>query len=259
MKLFCYIWLFFWFCGFSQEEFTLVFKDAIQIDAQKIYGVDTFGTMYYSTKDQTFYKKSKDTLIAYSNFRLGEIFSADTFNPLKIKLFYKDYNTLVVLDNRLAEVFLVDFNTLQSYKNVSHLATGNDNTVWIFNQDQQNLELYNYKSNTTRFKSIPIPSNVLDLKSDYNYCYLLTKNHLYIFNYFGSLINKLPNTGYTKMAFGKSYLILQKENNLFVLPKNNTKILPINPSIFFTEQFLVTNETLYIYQNKTLTLYQLKP
>ncbi|WP_111685209.1 hypothetical protein [Winogradskyella tangerina] len=246
------------FSVFAQQEVQLQLKDSMKLDAKSIFGVDTFGTLYYSTDDNTFNKKTKDTTITYTNFQLSEITTANAFNPLKINLFYQDFNTVVILDNRLAEVFKIDFNTTQPYKNVSFVSTGFDNTLWIFNQDLQQLELFDYKSNNVRLKTVPIQSEILDLKSDYNNCYMLTENYLYVYNYFGSLIAKHPNEGYERMAFSKAHLVLKKADGFDILSKNTEEIKPITGSNLLISQFLVTNETLYIYHDEILRQYQLK-
>jgi hypothetical protein len=256
-KLLFIIFLFGYTC-FAQEQVKASLKDSTHLKAEIIFGVDTFGTLYYSTKDNSFHKKTKDTIITYSNFQLGRITSANTFNSLKINLFYKDFNTVVILDNRLAEIFKIDFNTIKSYKNVSYVSTGFDNTLWIFNQDLQQLELYDYRTNNIRLKTVPVQSDILDLKSDYNNCYLLTENYLYIYNYFGSLISKHKNEGYISLAFSKANLVLKKNNQLHILQKNKTEIQPIEHPNLLINQFLVTNETVYIYDDETLRQYQLK-
>lgn len=249
------------FC-FSQEkpqqQISATLIDSTALIAKNIFGIDNFGTLYYTTENNSFYKKTKDTIITYSNFQLGEITSADTFNPLKLNLFYRDFNTVVILDNRLAEISKVDFNTTQPYKNVSFVSSGFDNSLWLFNQDYQYLELYDFKANTIKLKTVPVQSKVLDLKSDYNYCYLLTENFLYVYSYFGSLIQKIKNTGYERLAFSKAHLLLKKNENLYVLEKNESKILPIKHPNLLIKQFLVTNETVYIYDEKLLRHYQLK-
>jgi hypothetical protein len=256
-KLFYILFLFSYVC-FSQQQFKASLKDSTHLEAEHIFGVDTFGTLYYTTDDYTFHKKTKDTTIAYNNFQLGKITSANTFNSLKINLFYQDFNTVVILDNRLAEIYKIDFNTIQPYKNVSFVSTGFDNTLWVFNQDLQQLELYDYKTNKVRLKTVPVQSTVLDLKSDYNSCYMLTENYLYIYNYFGSLIAKYKNEGYQSLAYSKAHLIIKKEKQLYVLPKNGTEIQKIEHSNLLINQFLVTNETLYIYDDEILRQYQLK-
>ncbi|WP_431158943.1 hypothetical protein [Winogradskyella poriferorum] len=230
----------------------------MEVDVQKIFGIDTFGTMYYSTDDNTFNKRTKDTIITYTNYQLAEISTANPFNPLKINLFYQDFNTAIILDNRLAEVFKIDFNTTVPYKNVTFISTGFDNTIWIYNQDLQQLELYDYKTNKIRLKTVPVQSEVLDLKSDYNFSYLLTKNYLYIYNYFGSLVKKFENKGYDSLAFSKANLLLKEKNKLYVLTKNNDEIKAIDHPNLLINQFLVTNESLYIYNDGILRQYQLK-
>ncbi|MBV7269503.1 hypothetical protein [Winogradskyella luteola] len=246
------------FSAIAQKQIHTSAKDSTILKADRIFGVDTFGTLYYTTEDNTFYQKTKDTTITYTNFQLSEITTANAFNPLKINIFYQDFNTVIILDNRLAEIFKVDFNTVQPYKNVSFVSTGFDNTLWIFNQDLQQLELYDYKTNKIRLKAVPVQADVLDLKSDYNYCYLLTEKYLYIYNYFGSLVNKLENIGYESMAFSKAHLVLKKGQQLYILPKKETEIQPIAHPNLLINQFLVTNETLYIYDDEILRQYQLK-
>lgn len=242
----------------AQDKVELVLKDSIQLKAKKLFGTNGFDTFYYTTKDFTFHKKIKDTVLTYTNFQLGEITSVNAFNPLKINLFYENFNTVVVLDNRFAEIFKIDFNTNTTYKNISHVSTGYDNSIWIFNVDTQQLELYDYKSNKTKLKSTTIQSEILDLKSDYNYAYLLSQDFLYVYNYFGSLVGKYKNDSYTKMAFCKAFLILQKENTLHLLNKNTSEISSLRHSKMLINQFLVTNESLYLYRDNYLLKYQLK-
>lgn len=242
---------------FAQESIETSFIKNINIDADTVIGVDNFETLFY-TSNNIFYKKTDRNTSNYSNLQLGNIYSANTFNPLKTNIFYKDFNSAIILDNRLAEIYKIDFNNLQPYKNVSQITTGPDNTLWIFNQDLQQLELYDYKTNTTRIKTLPITSKVLDLKSDYNYCYLLTLNYLHVYNYFGSLISKHKNIGYTALSTSNENILLKKENTLYYLKKGNKEVMPISVNKNLINQFFVTNETLYIYNNKNLQQFQLK-
>jgi hypothetical protein len=227
------------------------------IYADTLVSVDNFGTIYF-IKNDVFYKKNNANSITYSNVQLGKLYSANAFNPLKINLFYKDFNTIIILDNRLAEIYKLDFNEITPYKNVTHVSTGHDNTIWIFNQDLQKLEVFDYKTNTTRAQTVPVNSEVLDLKSNYNYCWLLTQNYLYTYNYFGSLIKKIKNNGYTNLVESHGNIILKKENSLFYIKKNQDNIVPIKTPNLLIKQFFVTTETLYIYNTEILYKYQLK-
>ncbi|MFK7781323.1 hypothetical protein [Psychroserpens sp.] len=258
MRYLLYIFLIISMTGISQEIIDVTPIDTSELKVDHIVAIDNFETFYY-LKDNIIYKEDKKGVsINYSNYQLGEITTANAFNPLKVNLFYQDFNSVIILDNRLAEIFKVDFNTVQPYKNVTHISTGFDNTLWIFNVDFQQLELYDYKTNTTRFSAVPVQSLVLDLESDYNFCWLLTENYLYQYNYFGSMISKIENTGFTEISKSNGHLILKKEDRLYFKHKKKEEIHPLNLPKLLINQFLLTNETLYIYDLEKLRTYQLK-
>ncbi|GAA4965348.1 hypothetical protein [Algibacter aquimarinus] len=258
MKTTIYLFFLISYSIFCQESIEATFVKKSPFEADKLVSVDNFGTKYYINND-VFYKKNTSQILTYNNLQLGNLETVNAFNPLKINLFYKDFNTVIILDNRLAEIFKIDFNTASKYKNVSHVSTGYDNTIWLFNQDTQLLEVFDYKTRTTRAQILqPIDNEILDLKSNYNYCYLLTKEHLTIYNYFGSVIRILKNEGYTELAESNEALYLKKGDNLFYLGKNSKNVLPVNSKNILINQFFVTNETLYIYDNETLQEFQIK-
>ncbi|AUP79981.1 hypothetical protein [Flavivirga eckloniae] len=241
----------------AQNAIETSFLNKVDFKTDLLVAIDNFDTKYF-INDNVFNKKSTDKTITYNNLQLGNITTANAFNTLKINLFYKDFNSVIILDNRLAEIFKIDFNALVKYKNISHVSTGHDNTIWVFNQDNQKLELFDYKTRTTRAQTVPIQSVILDLKSNYNFCYLLTENYLYIYNYFGSLAKKLENKGYTELIESDGNIILKKNNSLVYLKKNSDIPIPISIPNFLIDAFFVTNETLYIYANEVLHKFKIK-
>ena len=257
MKLLTLLFLLIGFSGFSQESIEAKLMLSTEIQLQSIIGIDNFGIIYL-VNDKVFHKLDKEKDVTYSNIQLGTITSANAFNSLKINLFYKNFNTAIILDNRLAEIYKIDFNTIQPYKNVSHISTGYDTTLWIFNSDLQQLELFDYKTNKTRAKSLPVQSIVLDMVSNYNFCWLLTEKYLYKYNYFGSMVSKMKNDGYTELSEDNGNLIIKQEKKLIYLPKNSETQFAIPLNELLINQFLVTNETLYIYDSKKLHQFQLK-
>lgn len=257
MKRFLYLSLLFSIALFSQERITVEFIGAIPLKVDQLTQIDNFGTIFY-TVGNTFHKKEPSEDFNYSNVQLGLITSAHAFNPLKINLFYKHFNSVVILDNRLSEIVKIDFNGIQPYKNVSHISTGYDNTVWIFNQDTQQLELFDYKTNKVRATTMPVESIVLDLKSNYNYSWLLTEKFLYTYNYFGSTIAKIKNNQFRHIAEDNGNVIIQTNEGLLFLGKDTNQLIPIELPELLIKQFLVTNESLYIYTDDTLHHFQLK-
>ena len=257
MKQLLYFLFFINFSGFTQDTIKAELESKIDFKADSIVGVDNFGTIFY-TLNNSLIKKQEDKLLKYSNLQLGPITSANSFNPLKINVFYKAFNTVIILDNRLAEIYKIDFNQTKPYKNISHVSTGSDNTIWVFNQDLMQLELYDYKNNTMRAKTLPIEDNIIDMASNYNWCWLLTKKFIYKYNYFGSLVSKTPNISYTNIEECNENIILKKDNTLFYSAKNTETIKPISILNLLISQFFVTNQFVYIYTDKSLYTYQLK-
>lgn len=257
MKKLLHLLLILTFSAFAQDKITAQLKNKTNFNADNLIGIDNFGTQFF-TQNNSIIKKQKGKTLKYSNVQLSTITSVNSFNPLKINSFYKAFNTVIILDNRLAEIFKIDFNQTKPYKNISHVTTGSDNTIWVFNQDLMQLELYDYKNKTTRIKTLPVQNNILDITSNYNSCWLLTEQFIYKYNYSGSLIAKTPNTGFTKIKEHNDNIILKKENTLFYNTKNSKETTPINIENLLISQFFVTNEILYIYADKVLYKYQLK-
>ena len=257
MKNVKYILCFLSLSVFGQETIEATFIKKTPFEYQTPISIDNFGYTY-AIDFATFYKKDTNITLTYSNIQLGNITSANAFNTLKINLFYKNFNTAIILDNRLAEIYKIDFNTKQPYKNVSHISTGYDNTLWVFDQEIQQLELYDYKANTTRATTLPVQSNVIAIKSNYNYCWLLTQNYLYTYNYFGSLISKLKNENFTEIAEDNGNLVIKSGNFLYFMAKESNRLIPIKLPELLINRFLLTNETLYIYDGETLHQFQLK-
>ena len=256
MKTVLYFILFLSFSIFGQEPIETTFVSKTPFEADKIIGIDNFGTIYFIKKN-TLYKIEDDKNYSYSNVQHGRISTANSFNPLKITVFYEDFNTAFILDNRFAEIIKIDFSSLEYYKNVSFVSTANDNALWVFNQDIQQLELFNYKSNKTIATTLPTQSEALDLKSNYNYSWMLTEKFLYKYNYFGSLVYKVKNDGFSSIIESNEQIFLIKENDLYFFNETEQVFQLIETPKLLTKQFLVTNETLYIYDSKNLHKFQL--
>ena len=185
-------------------EATFIKKSALEVDY--LAHINQFENMYL-VNDNIFEERTRMGGIEYSNVQLGTISSANAFNPLKINLFYKDFNTAVILDNRLAEITKVDFNLISPFRMVTHISTGNDNTIWLFNQNTQQIVLFDYLTLKSRITTLPIEGDIIDMKSDYNFCWIMTKDHIFIYNYIGSLIEKMPNNGFIKMVVNQGNLV----------------------------------------------------
>ncbi len=251
------ILLFVVFPLFSQKNVELKFVSKEKSNLKYLVGVDNFGDFYHFDKQNIFVQRKSGKTIDFADIQLGNVTSVDAFNPLKINAFYNDFNTVLVLDNRLNEIYRINFNEISPYRNVSHVSTGYDNTIWIYNQDSQQLELFDYKQHITKTKTLPVTNTVLHLASNYNFVWLLTDKHLISYSYFGSMLSKIENDGYTDLIEINENIILKKENKLFFFDGVDN-ITPLDLPELLIKAFFATDETLYIYDGEFLHQYQLK-
>ncbi|TJY36950.1 hypothetical protein [Pontimicrobium aquaticum] len=256
MKYVRYISILISFTLFGQQNISTKLISKQTLDDSTLISIDKFNT-HYNLNNTTLFLKGSKGRFEYTNLQLGDITSANTFNPLKINLFYKSFNTVIILDNRLSDIKKIDFNLLSPLRIVSKVSSANDNSIWIFNSNTQQLELFNFITNKTKHITLPTEGNILDLKSNYNFCWLLTDAFIYTYNYFGSLVSKLPNNGFEELAESNGNIILKRGNNLFYLNRDSKKTLPISLPNLLINRFFVTDETLYIYNGEMLHQYQL--
>jgi len=256
MKRIFYLILFFTAWGFSQTSLTANLVESIPLECSRFIGVDQFESVYY-LESNTLFKKNKQELQNYSVLDKGNVSSVSVFNALKLALFYKDFNSVTLLDNRLADLITVDFNHLSPLRTLSHISYGNDTTFWVFDSNTLQLELFDYNTSKTRVKTVPFQNEILALDSDYNTCWVLTTKELQCYNYMGSLISKLPQEGFTDLKLWNGVLFLQKENAIYYKLKNTETVLRLNLPKVLVKQFFVTNQTLYIYDEEFLHHYQL--
>ncbi len=220
-------------------------------------GIDTFENIYYTNKN-IFYKKSSQKTWQYSDFQLGELTQVSIINPLKIILFYKQTNTIVLVDKFLSEINRISFNFANDFKSVSQAAPANDQTLWIFNDTTLQLELFNYLTNQTTFISQSFQEIPFYTTSNFNNIWCITKSSLLHYNRYGSLLQRIENTEYNKLHEYNNYIILHKNDSLYSIDLESSIIQKLKLPEIPVKQFYVTNEILYIYHKSKIYRFGLK-
>ncbi|MEH6406858.1 MAG: hypothetical protein V7767_06240 [Leeuwenhoekiella sp.] len=242
-----------------------IFAQKIEVSALKssvfkadiFIGIDDYQNLYY-TNGSTLVKSNATKTIEFSDIQLGEITTVDIINPLSITLFYKNFNTVVILDNTLNEITRIDFNRLDNYRNISFARTARDRKLWIFNQDQQRIELFNYRNNTIEVTSPSIENKAIAMTSNFNFCWLATTENLLKFNSYGNLITKQKIDLFDAIIEQNGSIIAKSKNSLFLQRKDQTEFIPLTIKAIDIKQFYWTGEIIYIYQNDILSTYKIK-
>jgi len=252
MKLFFTTLTFFVFlASFAQREMALNSKELFPLKAERFVGKDNFGHLYY-IKNQTLIKQSGAETFEFKDFQLGTIGSVDILNPLKITVFYPQYQTAVILDNKLNEIRRISFAMEPPFLNVVNASTANDNRLWTFNENSQQLELYNYRDKVNYTLSRPIAETYVTHLSNFNFCYVLTNKNLRVFNVYGSLLNSIPAEGIQKMSLSNDKILVLKNNALSLLTENLSVETPIKTPELTIKDLYLSDDFLYIYDGEII-------
>jgi len=235
---------------------TYQFTDSLQLDADRFIGYDGYGHLY--TINQGALHKSGDLgEFVFQEFQLGPIESVDLINPLNLVVYFREVNTVVFLDNRLNEIERINFNT-EGLANTAAVTNAGNNRLWVFDIDNQQLQLYDYRSKRSTLFSQPFQGIPIAMASDFNDCYVLTENKLRQINIYGSLLSEVATNNITRLSRNGNSVLCQQESKLLEWRENQWVILEIDLGKIAVTELQLTQDLLYIYNGITLYSYSKK-
>ena len=255
-----FFFIFYIYISYSQEIKTeFVSKTPLQADT--FIGVDELNHIYY-IKNNVLFKKGDQGTINYSNVSLGKITSVNIQNPFKIVVFYKDFNSIILLDSNLNELTnRIDLTRETHFNNVQFVSISSENNLWIYADDTK-LYLYDYKNNAVKVETQPInfyQNGFLPklIKSTYKNVWLLAQDGVIQFNEYGNYIHfiDIENILYLfPLRNGFVYF----SNNAFFHWKNK-KSVPITLNhINAINNIDINNYSIHIFDGKDIYQYRLK-
>ena len=239
---------------FGQNSISVDLKDSITIKTNRFVGKDIYNN-YYSISQNTFIKQNKNEVLNYQNLALGNIFSVDYSNPLLIVIFYKDFNSIILLDQQLNEVQKISGNDFGLIFEVTGLAR--QNSLWFYDTVSQKFGIYQFNENTFKFISIYLPTKIVNWKSSYNnFEWITDENIIYSINYFGKIKNlgSIPQSESTLILDENQYLLKLGEKLYLHSLENKREILIPQKSF---ENFCFKDGILSIFTNDKVYNYKL--
>lgn len=240
----------------SAQNIVAKLETKTPLKAAKFVGIDKYGSIYTIRKN-TLYKKTDKKIFSFSSLQLGALTSVDILNPLKIVLFYKGMNTVVLVDDKLSEITRIDFNTYPYFRTLGFVTASNRDNLWIFNVDSQELELFDYKTKKTIAHTQPVGGEALQQDSNFNYCWLLTDTKLKRYNAYGSFMEEYPAGNILKIKFDNKYVLTFDNHQFALLDPGNHQLYSIFIPQIAVKDFYLMGKNLYIYDGKILYHYQL--
>jgi hypothetical protein len=238
-------------------------KQVAQIDtvAKSVY-VDNLDNVYLlSGRDELLkYDKSGKLRWRYSNSRFGRLQSVDVSDPLRLVLFYADFQQVVVLNNNLNEITTYSF-AKNSDLLVAAAASGNNNSLWIF--DRTSNALIKLSSNFTEdvrsaslFQLFDEVVDVRKIAASDQYVFLQRKSGgLLQFDRFGAFVKALPLDSLSDFNIANNTIVYFKGAELFsyqpITLELNKQALPVPLPI---KQVAVGNKLIAVLSEKAVFL-----
>ena len=182
----------------NQSTAGLVFIRSGKIQS---FDIDKFGQFYtVDIHGELSKSDSKGTTThSFSSNTLGELKSIDVSNPLKVLLFYRDFQHVVFLDNTLSETGRYSLDALGAL-DVSAVGLSNENNMWIYDPSESKLKKIDQDGNPL-ISSSQLVTYLGDLQPEHiieaeNYVIINDPDKgLYLFDTFGNYINSLKYNG----------------------------------------------------------------
>ena len=242
----------------QNQKITALKTDSIHFDGDQFLGYDSFG-FYYTIKNNVFSKINTQDTLEYKNISLGKISKVDLQNPLKIVLFYENFNTVIILDNQLNEIQKINFSENTIPIVATAIGISSMNQLWIYNSMNQQLGLYDYLNNEYKTISVPFSESIKNYSSDFNvFHWVDNKNNWYTCDIFGKIISKaiIPDFEWIEII-NENQLIYSKNAilTLYDLEKGGETEIEISEKTF--KKFYYKDQILSIFTSEGITNFKI--
>jgi hypothetical protein len=233
-------------------------QDTLSIKVDSYIGFDQFGFQYFITNDILYKIKDNETF-EYKNPSLGKITKVDLQNPLKIVLFYKSFNSVILLDNQLNEIQKINFHKNGIPIIITATGIASQNQLWVYDSLNQQIGLFDYLKNNYKAISTSFPESIKQYQSDFNSFYWVDdKNNWFSCDIFGKITpkGKIPDFDFIEIVNDQQY-IFSKNNNLIFedIKKKETYKIEISEKTF--EKFSYKDQILSIFTSKEIINYKI--
>ena len=257
------IFLFFFFLQLTailaqEQNLKVELASTQKTDADVFVGFGGVGNLYY-LKNDVFYSQNKKESWQYKNVSLGQPTKIDIQNPLKIMLFYDNFNTVIMLDNQLNEIQKINFSEKDVPIVAAAAGNASQNRLWIYNSLTQQIGLFDFLKNTFQSITPSIQGNLKHYQSDFTkFHWIDTELNWYSCDVYGKItsLGEISNVDQIQIVDSKE-LIFMKDGSLFLQDVKKSIIYPIeNVEKSFTN-FFYKDQILSIFTNQEITNYKI--
>lgn len=241
----------------------------ITIPKAKAVSKDLSGNIYIaSEKGDVFkYNDEGERITHYSPTKQGEISLIEAWNPLRVFLFYADFQEYLFLDRFLtpSPLYALD-ESITGFVNTASPSL--DNNIWLVDLTSFSLQKFDINFNQVL---INIPLELILNPKDYEINFIKEyqnilfvndkKTGILVFDNLGNYIRTIKMPGLDYFSFDGNQLCFLKENNIHTIDiyVANPKHKLIKPNVDKDFQFvLLSSNKVFLIAENTMYLYTIR-
>jgi hypothetical protein len=208
-----------WCVSLAASDYTLVYSQPIK---GTVLTSDKFGAAYVITSKKELFKFSPaaNDFVTYSLIKYGQPTHIDASNPLKVMLFFNDYDIIVFLDNTLSEKTVVRLQNL-GLQQVDVVCLALDNNIWMYDElifklrkVDENLNVIRESDDLSLLFNRMIKPTFL-LEADNRLFVNVPDMGVHVFDVFGAFSQTIPLKDLDDFQVFKQQLVYFKDGKLY--------------------------------------------
>ena len=241
-----------------------ILKHKIPIDG-KFMTADHLLNAYVIDENNQVLKYNPDgELIArFSENRYGSSTTVDATSPFNTLIFYKDYSTIVSIDNQMNPRTLYRLPSIE-LNEITAMGLSDDNYVWIFDAQESRLKKINTKYEVIQ-QSLEL-NTLLEVELNPNFIIERDKKvfvndpevGILVFDVFGNYYNSFPIGELESFQIFKNNVVFHKDGEikLFDFTSFDVKSLPLPATVSEIKFIHIEKNRLFVLNESELQIYE---
>lgn len=248
-----------WCCSANLLAQKLVVKDSLAWKTGTFIGHDALGAQY-GIVENVLVKNFSNQSYEFRMPQLGKIARVDLLNPLKLVVFFQDFNTVALLDNQLNLTEKIDFSERTTDPILAlGVALASGNRLWVYDGLSQRIGLYDYSKKEFRKLTTPLQEPPVNYDADFNYFrWVNHRGEAFSCDVYGKIqtLGKVPE--HQQLVWANNQILFYTNgNNLYRLDlaDNQSVLMEIGKKTF--KNFSYKDQILSIFTDQGITNYKI--
>jgi len=232
----------------------------------ELFAVDKLGNCYvYHNYQLEKYSIQGKLVGQFSSLELGKLESIDTSDPMQIMLFFKDFNQLIFLDNRMSvkgsPIYFDDLNL----NSVSVVCKSKQMAVWVYDEYENKLIQFGFNPrriiHTINFASFSEELDSINfILENGNELYMNQNNKaVWVLDQFGNRLNKLAIRTNRGFQVSNRNILYNNSTQLYSMNLDNESISPLKVDGFGRfDDVRVSKNHFYVLNSDSITILERK-